>query len=418
MYSDAVIQRPARANSAAYTTAIFGLLGVALVLRIALPAPFVDLFMDYTADTGSIAEKIHPGTYAICAVFALAVSTLRAHLDAWSHRALRGLACFAIAIAGLIAYLVLVGRVGSAGYLIDTYLSAILAGMSLLLLPAACRVRAGTLVLVLLIVSAGLGFAEFATRTRIMPYPIPEIGFRATGLAGHPLSLGLMSATALLFAGSLGWRRASVLLAGAILFLGVASAGARIAMLAASLAVVVAILASPMGGASAVARQRVKALLMVAGAIGLAGAITFLAFSGFLERFSRGLSDPSAMARVDVYKLFLMTDWTEVVFGTDVARIAKLAEERLNLLAIESSFVVAIYQFGIIGALVFAGALVATARRLASGAPAPIVVAVLIFFAVALSNNTLTSKTPTVTMLFVLLIAAQAYRLPRNGQFS
>lgn len=417
MYSDAIMERSVRGNSVVYGGVIFLLLAGAVVMRAALPYSFIDLFIDYTAETGSIVEKIHPGSYAIAGVFALSIVTLRAGLDAWAYRAFKGLVGFAGAIGLLIAYLIVAGRVGSAGYLIDTYLAAILAGLNLLLLPPAMRIRIADLVLLVLIASAAMGVFETATHTRIMPYPIPEIEFRATGLAGHPLTLGLLSACAILFVSNAGWSRMASLSAIVILFLGVAAASARISMLAASLAVIIAILAGPMRAGSDDQRARLKALLLVGGAIVLAGGLTLLAFSGHLDRFQRGFADASAMARVDVYKLFLYADWSEIVFGTDVVRIARLAETRLNLAAIESSFVVLIFQFGIFGTILFAGGVFACTRKLIAGAPAATVAATLIFFAVALSNNTLTSKTPTVLILFVLLIGVQARTCPRDMRF-
>ena len=418
MYGDASLAAGARANSPVYTGALFLLFALALLLRASLPPPFLDTFINYTPDYGSIVEKIHPGTYALAGVFALTLLTVRARIDAWSYRTGAGLLGLGAAIALLIVYLAMAGRTSAAGYLIDTYVAAMFAGLTLLLFPPAVRARAGELMLALILVSSALGIVEYLTRTRIMPYPTGEPIFRPTGLAGHPLTLGLLGATAILFVSMARWSPAIRLAAIGLLFIGVAAASARIALLAAAVAVFFAILGGTGRGGSSAQRARLRSLLLVGGTIGLVGAITVLAMSGFLDRFiARGLLDTSAMARVDVYRLFALTEWRDILLGTDIVTISKIAEQQLGLLAIESSPVILVYQFGVFGALLFAAALLMAIARALSGAPIAAYIAVMLFFAVALSNNTLTTKTPVVLILFVLLIGLQAQRAsrPRAG---
>lgn len=418
MHGDTVLTGRTRANSSAYTGALFVLVASALLMRAALPAPFIDLFINYTPYEGSIIEKIHPGTHAITGVFVLTALTMRASLDAWSYHAARTLTGFGAAIAILIIYLGTAGRIGAAGYLVDTYIAAILGGLTLLLFPVQFRTRAAHILLAMVIASVALALVEFGTGARIMPYPFSEDQFRPTGLAGHPLALGLITATAILFVSISSWRTSIRMMVIALMFVGVAAAGARIAMLAASIATAFALFTSLSGGGSSTERARIRTLLVVGGAIVLAGALTVLAAGGFIDRFvERGVSDTSAMARVDVYKLFALTSWKDILLGTDVARIAKIAETQLNLAAIESSIVVAVFQFGVFGAILFALALMLTVRRLLVGAPAAAWAATLLFFAVALSNNTLTAKTPVVLILFTLLIGVQAQRMPRSHAY-
>ena len=401
-------------NSALYSMALFLIAATAIVMRVALPAPLIDLFTNYTADEGSIIEKIHPGTYAIAGVFAIVLATRRSLLDAWSYRAAKALVSFSAALILLMTYLVLSRRTGVAGYLIDSYFAAVLAGLTMLLLPPQMRVRIGNLVLIVLAISALLAIFEFWTHMRLLPYAYTGSVFRATGLAGHHLALGLFCATAIPFLAGSNWKPFAKFAAIAILFVGAAAANARIAMIFASVAVGFVVLSMPMHGQSDAQRMQLKTLAIIAGMIILIGGVTMLALSGFLERLSGGFSDSSSMARIEVYKLFSMTGWRDILFGADMGRIDKLAELRLGLKTIESSLVVAVYQFGAIAALLLIVGFPMTLLRLLAGATPTAWAGAAVFLGVALANNTLTTKTPVVVVIFVLLIAAQARPLPRT----
>ncbi|MCB1477427.1 MAG: VpsF family polysaccharide biosynthesis protein [Rhodobiaceae bacterium] len=405
--------RNSRANSAAFLTAVFAVAATAIVLRVSLPANLLNLFMEYTTDKGSFIQKLHPGTYAIVAAAIIVPLTLRAYVDAWTLRSIRAMALFTVAVVLLIAYLIVAGHFGSAGYLIDTYIAATLGGITLLLLPPDMRARTADLVLFVLIVSAIIGIFEFVTHIRLIPYPIEEHEFRPTGLLDHPLLLGLLCSTAIPFVAASDWQRSMRIAAICILFLGVAAASARIAMLAASLATAVVILAAPIRTASSSQSARLKALMIVAGAILLAAAITVLAFSGFLDRFSRGLTDASAMARIRIYDIFGLVSWTEILFGMPAEDIAKLVK-RLDLMVLESSPVAWILHFGLFAAIGFVAAFLGMLRTLLRGARPLVVFGSLLFLAVALTNNTLSTKTPAVLVLIVLIIgtAARHIRTP------
>ena len=400
--------RNSRANSAAFLTAVFAVAATAIVLRVSLPANLLNLFMEYTTDKGSFIQKLHPGTYAIVAAAIIVPLTLRAYVDAWTLRSIRAMALFTVAVVLLIAYLIVAGHFGSAAYI-----AATLGGITLLLLPPDMRARTADLVLFVLIVSAIIGIFEFVTHIRLIPYPIEEHEFRPTGLLDHPLLLGLLCSTAIPFVAASDWQRSMRIAAICILFLGVAAASARIAMLAASLATAVVILAAPIRTASSSQSARLKALMIVAGAILLAAAITVLAFSGFLDRFSRGLTDASAMARIRIYDIFGLVSWTEILFGMPAEDIAKLVK-RLDLMVLESSPVAWILHFGLFAAIGFVAAFLGMLRTLLRGARPLVVFGSLLFLAVALTNNTLSTKTPAVLVLIVLIIgtAARHIRTP------
>ena len=92
-------------------------------------------------------------------------------------------------------------------------------------------------------------------------------------------------------------------------------------------------------------------------------------------------------------------------FGADLDGILKIVNEKLKLPYIESTPVYLTFQLGAILALVFGAIVFWIFWRLLRHAPRPAWIGTAIFFAAALSNNTLSSKTPVVT-IFVLLILA------------
>ena len=85
--------------------------------------------------------------------------------------------------------------------------------------------------------------------------------------------------------------------------------------------------------------------------------------------------------------------------------LTKLASLGLRQKSIESSIVVFIFQFGIIGSSILIGGLLYVFYRLGRGAQIQVKVGLLTFLLVALTNNTLSAKGPALTVIFLLAIA-------------
>lgn len=395
------------------TLALSAGLCLAILLRIGLPAPVLDIFTGYSLSSSGALAKMHPGLYLLVPFVAAIYLSRRIELDRQETRALAAIFIFACVIAGLMAYMVAAGHARMMGYLVDTYGAAIVAALGLLAVPAHHRARIGSAVILLLVASALVGSVEYATKTRILPYALREESFRATGLAGHPLLLGLMSATAIPFVATLRWPAVFKLAAVAVLLAGTVAAGARIAQLSAMLAVLGTGLTVHLPTARPSERQQLRALLLIGATISLFAAVAVLAAGGFLDRLSGGLVDDSSMARVEIYRIFGLVSWKEILLGADVDHISYLAKYRLDIPIIESSVVFFVFQFGLIGAVVFASSLLLVIGRLLAGAPATVNVGAAIFFLVALSNNTLSAKGPAIVLLFVLLATARTHAADR-----
>lgn len=387
---------------------LFWAFSAAVLLRLFLTDTILNFWVNYTAEEGSIVEKIHPGSYALAATGLAALLSQRIALDARALRVVRALLALLATIAVLCAAMIAGGRAGSAGYLIDSYAVACLAGIALFAFPPEWRAAIGSLILVVVIASAALAIGEAALKVRLLPYPAQELSFRPTGLMSHPLSLGLTNAFGIGFVAAARWSPRAKAAAIAVLLLGAVAAGARLASLAAAASVLALILMARWPGIPTRQRLRLKALVLIGAVLALPVAVALFAALGLLDRFQNGLFDESAMARVDIYKVFDLVTWREILVGGDINAVRKIAFDRFNLEFIESALVIFVFQFGLVGTIPFLAVLAFVGHRLLAGAAWPVVLATLTFVAVALSNNTLSSKTASILMVLVLVEASRS----------
>ncbi|MDR7037938.1 MULTISPECIES: VpsF family polysaccharide biosynthesis protein [Methylobacterium] len=403
---------PSAARATPLLSALFLAFAVLVLARVALNPLLVDLVMSYTGDGGSIVEKIHPTFWGFLAVGAASLLTQRIDLTAWELRVVRALLAFCAACTGLLAFATVTGRSASVGYVLDTYVT--LATLALMFVfPAPWRRGIGQALVCYLLACAALAIVEFVLRFRLMPFVESEAVFRPTGLSSHPLELGMWCAAGIGFAAATPWSRRLRFAACALLLVGCVASGARTATLLASLGAV-ALLVAGIGAGLPAGRRQERRVLVILGVL-LVGPVLLgaLVAAGALDRFSEGMADGNARARVDVYGVLSYLSWNELLLGGDIEAVRKLAFEQFKLPYIESSVVVLIVQFGLIGAGFFAlmlGRLVVTILR---GAQGSAILGTVIFFAAALSNNGLSSKTPSVFLILSLAIAFHPAAAPR-----
>ncbi|MCB1487060.1 MAG: VpsF family polysaccharide biosynthesis protein [Bauldia sp.] len=386
----------------------FGLIG-----RLLLNNNVLDLFINYTSSGGSQLGKIHPASYLLLASGAGVVLSFRIGLTADEARIARALFVLLGAIVALLFWMVANGHATAAGYLVDTYLVAAVTGIAILAFPPHWRMLLGDVVLVILLASAMLGVVEAVMHFRLLPYPYAESTFRPTGLSPHPLALGLLSATAIGFVAATRWPTAWKIGVTLIFAVGTAAAGARIATLGAAAAIALIIALQSWPSQPRPIRLRLRSLAFVVGALMLPVVILGLFSFGFLGRFQGGLVDASSLARVDIYQVFHFFSWHDILFGTDIDKVDRIVNDQLDLEYIESSLIIFIFQFGLVATVFFVAVLATLTRALVRNAGPAVVIATLIFVVVALSNNTLSSKSPTVLSLIVLVLA---FRRPSRGR--
>ncbi|WP_423067010.1 VpsF family polysaccharide biosynthesis protein [Devosia sp. CN2-171] len=382
----------------------------AFVIRVFVNDEMMNSVWQYTTEYGAFYEKIHLGTYLTLLLVPVVLFNRPFYLEGDDIGRFKDLLRFSLLILLLIAVLILLGPMSAGGLFIDTYLVAGAAGLLMLALARDGRRVIGDTILVFSLLSAMVGIMEFATRSRFLPSQLVELTFRPNGLAGHPLNLGMISAASLAFVALTTWKPWVKVLAMVIFLVGTAASGARFALVLAVLEVLALILFVPWGMERRNERKAKLGVLLLA-LVGGTGLFAVLAAGGALERFQGGIVDQNFFARTDIYSIFSMVGWQDIVFGADMDAIMKIVNEKLNLPFIESS---PVYFTFLLGAPLAAAVFVLLFWlywRLLRHVPRPAWIGVAVFLIAALSNNTLSSKTPVIA-LFVILILAYA---PRRG---
>jgi hypothetical protein len=388
-------------------------MAVALALRIIISPMMMERVVSYSAEGGAFYEKLHFGTYLLFGMLALTLFSRPFRLQGEEIGRFKALLWFCLAMVAMVAVLFLSGRPGSSVFLIDTYLCAGAAGLSVLALGPDARRALGEFVLVILILSAVIGIGEALTETRLLPYDLVELSFRPLGLSEHPLALGALCGTAVGFVALTRWRIWVRLLAIFILFIGCAASGARFALLLTVAEILVLLIFVPWPRLSQRQARRAKTVVLLMTLVGGTIMVALLAGGGLLSRFSETLFDENFYARLTVYQVFSMVGWKELLFGMPPADLLALVNKELNLPFIESAQVVIGLTFGIPLALVFTWVFGWIMLRLLRGAPLAAWIGTATFLLAALSNNTLSGKQPIMTIVFVLLLA---FGMPRQNR--
>ena len=93
------------------------------------------------------------------------------------------------------------------------------------------------------------------------------------------------------------------------------------------------------------------------------------------------------------------------MLGMDVNDLTAIVNEKLGLKFIESTPVFLIMVFGVFAAALFTIALILMLRRLLQGARPAALIATITYIVISLSNNALSTKTPELLILTLLLLA-------------
>lgn len=389
----------------------FLLAAAALLLRFCVSPALMNMVVEYTTIEGSFYEKLHFGTYAIFALLPFALFARPVVLRGREIPLFRHLVRFCALMTLLIVFLAFTGRASSSGFVIDTYLMTGVAALLLLSLGPDTRGALADVTLIMLIVSAVVGIGEAVTETRLLPYPLTELVFRPTGLSEHPLALGALCATGIAFATLARWPIWVRLAAVAVLFIGCAASGARLALLVAAAEVVLLLLFVPWPGLSPRHERQAKLVTLIF-TVGMGIAlIGILAGGGLLSRFSESIFDENFMARITVYEVFSHVSPAEIIFGKNLESVIEIVQTELKLPTIEATPVVIVFLFGLPLALVFTWIIGRLLLQLLRGAPVAATIGTITFLLAALSNNTLSTKTPVFCILVVLLMG---YALPRR----
>jgi hypothetical protein len=391
-----------RVNSRPYELELALFFCAALAVRVFLPPPFLDLFIPYTASSGFIAFKIHPGTYLIvvAALFEIARSDMRALIDMRKHAPLLIL-CAATAFAALTS--LAQGRTQAVGYLIDSIICGALAGWIVTRLAPQMRQYVLVTMVALMGLNTLVSLFEYITHNRIMPFRYNEATFRPTAFLGHPLDNGLITLTIMMFTPALRWPFAVRLGLMTFFLLGVFISGARASTLIACLFYLLAFIAMMRSESQRNPRTAGMVLVGVLAAVVIAPILLMSGLAdALLYRFEGGVVDKSTMTRIDIFGVLRYISFQELMLGSNIDKLHMLSRVYLNNGAVESPIVMMIFQFGLVVMVVLFGAIMYSVLRMGMARHMGLLAA-LAFLLSANTNNVLNVKSPALSFVFALL---------------
>lgn len=176
-------------NETAGRLSLFG-----FMLYLLLSPQFLDTIgFHYSADTGAVYEKLHPGTYFIYLAFFVLLKrrTLDILYDIYKHHT----ACLALLIFYILLFAYMVFRDGIAGlaYIMDGHITVPICAILVQYIPQNISRRSLSILCIFAFVNSLIGLAEGAGKFRLLPFHegtvfLNEEYFRASAFIGHPLA--------------------------------------------------------------------------------------------------------------------------------------------------------------------------------------------------------------------------------------
>jgi hypothetical protein len=374
------------------------------------------LGISYVAEGGTPIFKIHIYSYLILSLFSLLLITydikhIVEKMDGFFKVWLVSLTClFFVIIFGLFKF----GLSGMA-YLVDTFLSPLLALAIVFMLSLEQNKRLLTYIAYLLLLNCLVAIGEFSLSIRLFDVDFKSFSyFRSTAFLTHPLNNALISVAIIPLV--LDKTRLPTIIFLGLSILALFSFGGRAAlgiyilmMFFISLPACFKLITTGIS----MSKLKFSLLCLLSYFLVIAFAIVVLE-SGIADRIiSKMYIDESASARFDVFYLLEQLSLHEWFFGaTDNLRSA--IEIYLGITVIENYLIGWIFTFGLIGALPLFISFSYPLYYFFMKGQWPVKVTILGFLIVAASNNSLTTKTPI--LLFLYIVLSLLYLINRKSQ--
>lgn len=387
---------------------------IALFLSIVLGGYLLEnLGIAYVSEGGSPIQKIHLYSYIILLSAGLLFSSqglknsLRS-LGQFSNIWLLSMLCLTFVILyGLAKY----GTSGMA-YLVNTFLSPLLIFPLLARLDRKQLSDVIKLIAYLILINSLLALVEYALQNRFVDVDIGSFShFRSTALMTHPLNNALITVSVAILLCS--QTRLPNFVYFGVTVLALFSFGGRAALaifclgvMAVGLPVVWRFLVQ--GGQV----NKVKfALLVLLGYLSCVAFVGVLLGTGITERVaSKMYVDTSAMARFDVFYLLEQLQPNEWLFGANESLLLNI-ESYIGISVIENYIIGWIFTFGLIGALPLMICLLSPLLYFFFRGEFSTKMSILVFLVAGISNNSLTTKTPVLLILFTVVFCV--YKINR-----
>lgn len=398
-------------------------LGISLYLLMSAET-LVALGFPYTATEGSPLAKFHPGTYCLLLAWLVAIASHGNPVGVLGGQVARHPLLAGYFFCMILVFVWVLYRHGVSGIasIIESLWTPAIALFVLYLLDLRRHRQIVQIVVALLACNALVAIGEFLTGARLAPQSeegvFAQEYFRSSALLGHPLNGAQVVVSLLPAVTLLPWSLLVRLTTGVLLVFSLFAFGGRASL---SMGFIF------YGGYAlyrlfrAVVRGRFSYLQLTGGSLALMLGITavagVVAVTGIGERFFQNLQwDDSASVRGRVWEVFAHLSPTDLWTGVAPAEIDRISL-RIGLdpkfEAVENFWIYLFMQFGVVGYFPFIVGLALLVALLWRAATPSMRVAVLVYFLVASGANTLASKTMSLMMLAVVVVAGEAFRGPR-----
>ncbi|WP_322037518.1 VpsF family polysaccharide biosynthesis protein [Burkholderia cepacia] len=361
--------------------------------------------LNYSTDSAGAGLKLHPYTLLTATAFAMLAVGPHAFRRTWPSTRFRIAALGAGVTCTILMLKWLQNDAQSLGFAVDTLVAAfLLAAVLPFTSPRSAR-RMSAMITAFIAIESVLAMLEAVAHANLIPIDTwYGAYFRATALHGHPLNNALILVTLALCQQT--GARPTVSVAIFALTVGALTAfGARGAL-------AVYLLVNALTFARRGLTSAGRLATFIAGFVLCTGGIAWLMLSGAVgTRIAQvGAYDDSAAVRVRSVELIRQLDLWRLMTGSHSADIGRLMN-RADVGVIENFLVAYLLAFGAAATLAIAWLVFATFRRLTADIPRRArtrhTLVLLAFVAVALTNNSLMTKTPA---LFLLIAGAWCAR--------
>ena len=394
--------------------AAYMLLSAQMLLRLGVP---------YDAPFGSPLAKLHPGTYCLLLAWFTALASHGNPLRGLVGQMMRhGLfATYLACMLWIFVWVIFRHGASGAAFIVESLWMPAIAAFTLYLLDSSRHRQIVQIMVLLLTCNAVLAIGEVLTATRLTPLHVglegivPEAYFRASAFLGHPLHNALITVSLLPAVTMLPWslpRRLMIIL---LLILSLLAFGGRTSL---GLGLLV------YGGYAVyrlgldIGHGRYSYLQLTGGSLAVmlmaTGLVGVAAATGLGERIFHNLKfDASASVRLQVWDVFHYMSADDLWIGLAPNQIDHILL-RIGVdpiyEALENFWISLFMQFGVIGFIPFIVGLVCLVAALWKISTPPMRAAVLLYFLVASTANTLSSKTASLTLLVIAIVAGTAFR--------
>lgn len=355
------------------------------------------LGLNYSTESAGAGLKIHPYTLLTSAAFVTIVASACMRGQALRSARFRVAVIGATATCAILILKWLLSHAQALGFAVDTLVAAFLLAAVLPFTSHRTARRMSVMITTFIAIESVLAMGEAVTHANMIPIDTwYGAYFRATALHGHPLNNALILVT-LALCQQTGARPARA----AAIF--VFTVGALMAFGARG-ALAIYLLANALAFARYGLASAGRLATFVAGIALCAGGIAWLLLSGAVgTRIAQvGAYDDSASVRVRSIELIRQLDIWRLIAGSPADDIARLMYQA-DVGVIENFLVAYVLAFGAAATIAIAWLVWKTVRTLAADAPrrarVRFSVVLLAFVAVALTNNSLMTKTPAPFLL-------------------